>query len=140
MGQLVTLKLSAKDRAAIVDEFGDAAAKVAAFKPTQARYEQLAAQIRGWYGDKPADQEYSERGSRYVVTVQPRALESSIDAKGVHKKLGIAKFLLVVGITIKALEAAIGETEAKTFITKDRTGSRRLVPLPLVGQSEDAAA
>ncbi len=132
MGKLLALKTAPADRAAIIDEFGDIAKLRADFAPTEKRHKQLSDEIKTWYEDSPADQDFVEKGTRYQLDISPCSNVTLIDVKAAKKKLGLAKFLKCVSITLKALAVFLTEPEIAELTSTEQTGYRSYKPTPMI--------
>lgn len=130
-------KPPAENRAAIVDEYGEAARRVAAFAPTKKRYDQLRDIITGWCPD--AAQSYPFHGAAYQLTVSPRAIERTIPAKALYKALGLAKFLQAVKTTLKGASAFLGTCEVDALVVTTQSGSREIATTPILSVPREGA-
>ena len=138
MGKLLLLKNATKDRAALIDEYGNVDRLRKEFAPYEKRYQALRAEIASWYEASPPDATYIEKGLRYTIEIGARATESTINVKGAHKALGLVKFLKACSITLKALRAALAPEEADKLVSTARTGSRSISSTPIVALPNEA--
>jgi hypothetical protein len=134
MGQLLQLSKTTTpaDKAAVIDEFGDACAKVKAFEPTRKRHEQLRDEIASWYADKAADQDFAARGARYDLWVSMRSNQRKVNIAAAFRALGVRKFLKVCTVTLTALKEILSEPDAEALTTESRTGYRRIWTTPSI--------
>lgn len=120
-----------------VDEFGDLAAARAVFAPTEARYQKLREEFKGWFADEPA-KEFVINGDRFSLRVSPCSTENKPDVPAVRKRLGAATFLLVAQVTKKALEGWLLKPEIEELCISTQTGSRSYSPTPLPAKATGA--
>ena len=119
-------------RAQLVDEFGELDRQVTEFAPIARRHRSLQDEIRSWYSDTPRDQAATAEGHVYNVQVSPRSEERqfSLAAKvKIFAALKKQRFLELCSLTLKAVEMELGETYVDLNVSKDRTGSRKLIPV-----------
>lgn len=132
MGKLLSLKTAQKDRAAIIDEFGDVDKQRKAFAPIEKRYGQLRDEIKSWHDSAPGAEEFTEKGTRWQLDVGTRADVTTVKIYAVFRKLGITKFLKACTVTLKALADFLPEAEIDQLTTVARTGSRNISVTPIV--------
>jgi hypothetical protein len=126
-------------RSALINEFGDASVRRKAFAPTEARYQALLAEIKGWHDADAAELASSEKTDRYQIDISARSSESTINLKAAHKAMGLAAFLRACGMTLKALRAALAPAEAEKLVSVALTGSRSVTATALVTAPRAAA-
>jgi hypothetical protein len=124
--------VSAELRRAIVDEYGALAVELAPWKKKDARFDELAKIIRGWYVDSDGEKSFVEVGEQYQATLGVKQLATRIDVKGAWRAMGRAKFLQACSVTIKALEQFLEADQVQGLLTKERSGSRPLLTSPLI--------
>ena len=142
MGKLLALKTAPANRAALIDEAGDLGRKIAAWKATgiERRDKQIAEEMATWYTDAAADQDFTEKGLRYTLSVSPRANQTSINIRAAYKILGLAKFLTACTLTLKALKQHLSEPEVLALTSSDRTGHRTYGLTPIIGPVTETVA
>lgn len=118
---------TAEQKKAIIDEFGDLAAKR---KPLNDRYDQLREQILSWYPDLDPEKEATAEGNRYSVEISPQQERTEINLLKTKKRLGLYKFLSVCSVTLSKLKEHLGTKEIEELSEKQRTGPRTLKPVP----------
>jgi hypothetical protein len=115
-----------------IDEFGELDRKVKEFAPTAKRHEALAKTIRSWYEDYPTDEPAIAEGALYQIQVSERAEERSLGLKAklkIYSLVGKSAFLTLVSLSLKAATTATSEETVDKLAAKERTGSRKLVPV-----------
>ena len=114
-------------RRALIDEYGDLAQKIEAFKPTKDRQEQLRGQIQSWYDAHPADKPFIEEGLRYSLEISEKANKRTIvKMTALFKILGQRMFLKLCGFALKDVDENIPVTRHREFLVEEQTGSRKL--------------
>ena len=127
--------LSAARRAEIVDEFGRLDAKLAGVAGDVAKHKKLREQIAGWYEQADPEQEYVEHGERFTASISKRAEERKIlSMRAVYRRLGLKRFLELVSMTLKNLDAAIALDDQKGLTARARTGSRRVTSAEIAAE------
>lgn len=128
-------------RIAILNELGRLSSRLQAVKPLQDRYEQLRAQVAGWYGDAAADESFTEETDQFVVEIGARGEQRHIRSiRHLQKRMG-GEFWKHATVPMSALDTVLTEAEAAEYIDKLRTGPRRVkVTAKLVEEPLQAAA
>lgn len=130
-------------RESLVDEYYRLDGLVKAFAPTKTKYEKLRETILSWYPDEvlPPDADSIAPGTMCDLLIGPRQVERKpASMLAVFRKFGKGvagreKFLAACSITIKALVTAFGQAEADELLVGEHTGSRKLVPVPKLGEA-----
>lgn len=119
---------------AVIDRFGWIYTKKQAFAPLAKELESLAIQIRGWFPDLAADQTALATGTQYEVQVGQKSIEKDWRSMAEVRKAagGLAEFYELCTVTFKGLSGVVGETAAAALQTEERTGSRKLVAVPIL--------
>lgn len=115
-------------RHAVIDEYGELKRKEAAFQPTAQRLKLLRETIAGWIPDShPADQPLSFSSKLFTVNCSPCQVQRVVsDKRGLFRKLGTMKFIELVSIGVTALENALGEDVATSWLERKRIGPRSI--------------
>lgn len=113
-------------RATKIDRLGKLAEVLSALKAAAKEYEELRKEIAGWYADKPAEQSFTESGKAYVVEVSPCGEVRQVNIAKLAKRLGPKRFLQVVQVPMKLLDAHVSPEDQRDMVTTTRTGARRV--------------
>lgn len=117
--------------AAIVDELGRLAARIAEVKPAQDRYDQLRTQVVSWYEQEDPAKEFTLDGADFSMTVSARSEERKIASMAkLAKRLGQRVFMAAAVFPMKALDALLLPAEQAEFVAAERTGPRKLKTIP----------
>ena len=123
--------MNAKQKSAIVDEYGALHARIAAAEiqidPDRRRAEQLEAEILSWHAQTPAEDCVVEEGARFLVRIGARSLQRRIvNMIGLYKFLGQAKFLSLCSFPLGQVDKMLQPSEAGKYVEGGRTGARSL--------------
>lgn len=119
------------DCTAVLDEFGELDRRVQAFKPAASRHKLLRETILAWYPDLPGDQAASLSGQLYDVRITECDNETHVlSMPKLFKAMGRVDFLAACKVTIKAMQARLGEAATALHLEKRRTGPRHVVAVP----------
>jgi hypothetical protein len=130
-----------RSRESILDEYGELDRQVRAFAPTKKRHEVLRTQILDMEPGLHAEQFITLSGSIYDVTISERENESHVlNMAKLYKAMTRETFLGVCKITVKVIEAALGESAAALHLVKKRTGPRHLLAVPKLSPAIPAKA
>lgn len=115
------------DRATLIDEYGELCRQMDEMKPVIARYKELGSMLQSWYVDTPADQSVTAQGRLYSLQISPRDNQTTIkDIRKVYRVLGVAKFLKLCSITLKAVKENVDAGVYEGLVETHRTGFRTL--------------
>jgi hypothetical protein len=119
---------------AVIDRFGRLYLEKQAFGPKLKELETLAAVIRFWYSDLPADQTALAIGTQYEVQVGEKSIEKDWTSMPAVSEAcgGLQAFYELCTVTFKALSGVVGDTAAAALQTEERTGSRTLKAVPIL--------
>jgi hypothetical protein len=119
------LKLSAVEKAAIVDELGQLEQDCARLSDKLKRITALRNQVREWFPKLGATKTATEQGHKFLCTIGEREHETSIDSMlAVFELLGQSTFIDNCGFTLKALRALLKPADVALLVTTERTGPR----------------
>lgn len=136
---LLLVQAPSRDRASIVDEYGELCRELDAFKPKIDRKEALGREIRGWYDSASPHVAYIETGSNFEVQISPRSNERKVTSwSKVFKILGKVEFLKWATITLKDLDPLIPPHLKHEVIREEQTGRRTLKPVAKASMSKAA--
>jgi hypothetical protein len=114
-------------RGPVIDEYGELARRVTAFKPTAERKLELEKEIASWYGEEPADREFVAEGRFYSVQVSARGLKRTIvDMTKLFAAAGKARFLQICTVPVGAIDREFPVEKRKAFLAEERTGRRNV--------------
>jgi hypothetical protein len=113
--------------AALADELGEIDRTLAPFRTRIARETALKSQMRAAVeaAEVPSDVEVRVAGTRFDVILGPKALEKSIDFKGLAKRIGLKAYAAFAKCTLKDLETHAPGRQAEV-VTSAQTGPRSL--------------
>lgn len=123
----------------LADQIYLTGAKVDLFKPIKERHEALNKEARGRFDAAPANQKFELRGTLAVIQIGMKKEErfiTSIFQLYKRSKLKIQDFLGKCKISLSEAETLPG---ADKLIRSERTGTRDLKAVPLVGDSQKVA-
>ncbi len=111
--------------AAMADELGALEKEMAPHAQKLARIDLLKKQIRAACPVSP-DKQWTLTGNRFLVMLNPCAMERSIDILKLVRLVGAKAFATFATCTLKALEAANPPAVIAAVVTTEQTGSRSL--------------
>jgi hypothetical protein len=119
-----------------IDELGALENELAPYKTKIARVETLKKALRALYVDKPVEQPYERRASRFGLSVGPRGFERHIDEPKLIKLIGLKTYANYAHVTLGVIEAAVtAKVLAPDVFTQvvstAQTGPRRLATFEL---------
>ena len=115
----------AAKRSAVIDEYGELARRVAAFKPTAERKLELEKEIASWYAEQSAELEFAAEGRLYSVQISAKGIKREITDMGkLFALLGKARFLDVCSVPMQAIDREIPPEKHPAFLTEERKGRR----------------
>jgi hypothetical protein len=115
------------DRAKLIDEYGELCRQLDAIKPAVMRHKELGSMLQSWYVDTPADEPVTAQGRLYTLQISPRDHQTTIkDIRRVYRVLGVAKFLELCSITLKAVKESVDAKVYEGLVETHRTGFRTL--------------
>lgn len=124
------------DRAALVDEAGKLETRLAPFSADAKRLEALRKEFRKWADDDKVDGNAttSYQGTKFSVALGRKELKRRIISMAkVLKAIGAKRFVNIVSVTLKDLEAELGAAAA-AHISEERTGSRDITITPILAE------
>lgn len=117
--------ISNKQRAAIIDEYGELERKIAAFKPVADRAAALKKEIASWYEHQPADEVFVAEGKLYNAQVSAKALERRVfDMPKLFSLLGRNRFLEFCKVSLAAIDQHVASEKHPAFLHSERSGNR----------------
>jgi hypothetical protein len=115
----------AAKRVAAIDEYGELARRVAAFKPTAERKLELEKEIAAWYDGEPAECEFVVEGRFYSARISARALKRTIvDMAKLFLLAGKARFLQLCTVPLGAIDREFPLDKRQAFLAEERKGRR----------------
>jgi hypothetical protein len=121
-----------KGRRAAIDELGSLQAELAVVEPKRVRAEALKKIVRGFAADVDPAHCATFHGDKFAAVLTAQTEESQIDLARVYTRVGHKAFLAAVSMSLKSLEGLIpAEEERAAFLSKARTGSRRVSTVAL---------
>ncbi len=131
-------------RESVVDEFARLDAACKSFKPTKDRRDKLRETILSWYPDTELAPGVAGRveGIESIVLIAPRERQRKVrNWEKLAKAFGgMRKLLAKCTITIKAVEAELGEDAAAVYLVAAHTGPREVTAIPRPPAEEAKAA
>lgn len=115
-------------RAQVADEYGALCQELAAIKPKIARHKKLAAEIKSWFDEHPADFADTVNGIKWQIEVSERGWDRTIDAVKLFKQVGKDKFIQVSKPLLGEVDKVIPIALHGSFLVKSQTGPRTLEP------------
>lgn len=117
--------LSIKQRAAVIDRYGELKRRAAEFKPTSDEAAKLGKEIASWYDDEPADEAFVAAGNSYTVQIGQKAIERRItDMPRVLTIVGKSRFMQLCGFPLAAVDQHIAATQIPDVLSSERSGDR----------------
>lgn len=114
-----------RERAAVVDEFGELERQVALLKPTLDRHAALKKEIASWYEFHSAGAAFTEAGKRYEVQISAKAKVRTItDKTKLFTALGKGRFIDLAKISLEAIDRLIPRLHHPAFLSEEQTGNR----------------
>ncbi len=130
-------------RKAKLDEFGECDRQLRLWKPQanpyKARYDELEAEILGWYADPKDladDKSIVISGKSYDIEVTERSFQQKFtglalaDAYQLLQQIKSLDMLRFFSLTLAEAKALLGKPWLEKWVPKLRTGARSLKPVP----------